>query len=105
VTELVVHPLAQQELEEAANFYEARAAGLGHNFIREVEYMLTQIVANSEAGNIFTGAIRRRLLRRYPFAILYHMEAGKLSVIALMHLRRRPGYWKRRLSDNPPTAP
>lgn len=84
---------------EAAKFYETRAVGLGGDFIREVEHTLAQIVANPEAGSAFAGTIRRRLLRRFPFAILYQTGAENLSVIALMHLHRRPGYWKRRLRD------
>jgi toxin ParE1/3/4 len=103
VTDVAFHPLAEQELVEAANFYEARAAGLGHDFIREVEHMLAQIVATPEAGTILSGTIRRRLVRRFPFAILYQAGAKNVSVIALMHLRRRPGYWRRRLWDNTET--
>jgi toxin ParE1/3/4 len=96
VTDVVFHPLAEQELV---------AAGLGNDFIREVEHMLAQIVATPEAGNILTGTIRRRLVRRFPFAILYQAGAKNVSVIALMHQRRRPGYWRRRLQDNIKTDP
>jgi plasmid stabilization system protein ParE len=104
VINVVFHPLAQQELEDAAAFYEARAAGLGGDFIREVEHMLAQIAANPHAGSFLIGSIRRRLIRRFPFAILYQARAEKLSVIALMHLHRRPGYWKRRLRDTTRTS-
>jgi toxin ParE1/3/4 len=61
VTNVVFHPLAEQELAEAASFYEARATGLGSDFLREVERMLTQIVANPEAG-VLTGTVWRRLV-------------------------------------------
>jgi hypothetical protein len=42
---IVFHPLAEQELIDSATFYEARAAGLGADFIRQVERALAQIVA------------------------------------------------------------
>lgn len=100
MTSFVFHPLAERELVEAAQFSESRAAGLGSDFIREVEHMLTQIAANPEAGSVFAGIIRRRLVRRFPFAILYSAGNGNFTVIALMHLRRRPGYWRARLQDN-----
>jgi toxin ParE1/3/4 len=99
VTDVVFHPLAEQELIEAAHFYQRRAVGLGDNFVREVERALAQIVANPAAGSVLTGAIRRWLVRRFPFAILYQSGSERLSVIALMHLRRRPGYWKTRLDE------
>lgn len=101
---VVFHPLAEQELIEAAKFYETRAAGLGNDFVREVEHMLAQVVANPEAGNILTGTVRRRLIRRFPFAILYQAGGENLLVIALMHLRRRPGYWRKRLRDDTKTG-
>jgi toxin ParE1/3/4 len=97
VTGVVFHPLAERELIEAARFYEGRAVGLGADFIREVEHTLAQIVADPQAGNLIARTIRRRLLRRFPFAILYQVTDDDLSVVALMHLHRRPGYWRRRV--------
>ncbi len=81
---LVFHPLAERELIAAARFYETRASGLGH----------------PNAGSLFMGmgtTIRRRLMQRFPFGVVYEVETENISVIAIMHLRRRPGYWKRRL--------
>ncbi len=80
MTSFVLHPLAEQELVEAAQFYETRAPGLGSDFIREVEHMLTQIAANPEAGSVSAGTIRRRLVRRFPFAFLYNAGDGNFSV-------------------------
>ena len=97
MTSFVFHPLAERELIESARFYEARASGLGGDFIRQVEYTLAAIAANPEAGGLFAGTIRRRLVRRFPFAILYQTAEENLAVIAVMHLHRRPGYWKGRL--------
>jgi plasmid stabilization system protein ParE len=95
---VVFHPLAERELIAAAKFYETRASGLGANFIREVERTLTEIVTNPDAGNRFAGSkFRRRLLRRFPFGLVYQLDLENTLVIAVMHLRRRPGYWKRRL--------
>jgi plasmid stabilization system protein ParE len=104
VTEVIFHPLAELELIEAAQFYESRAAGLGAEFINEVERMLEQIACAPQAGNILIGTIRRRFVRRFPFAILYGEAANDVLVIALMHLRRRPGYWKGRMRDITPTG-
>lgn len=97
MTGVVFHPLAERELIEAARFYESRAVGLGGDLIPKVELTLAQIVADPGAGSVVVGTIRRRLLRRFPFAILYQLTDDNLSVIALMHLHRRPGYWKRRV--------
>ena len=96
--DLVFHPLAERELIVAARFYETHASGLGADFIRQVERTLADVVAHPNAGNRFArGTIRRRLMRRFPFAVVYEFESQNISVIATMHLRRRPGYWKRRV--------
>lgn len=97
MTRVVFHPLAERELIESARFYEARSGGLGGDFIRQVERTLAQIVLHPEAGTFFSGTIRRRLVQRFPFAVLYQPAPEELWVIAVMHLHRRPGYWKDRL--------
>jgi hypothetical protein len=63
------------------------------------EHDLAQIIANPEAGGVLAGTIRRRLVWCFPFAISYQTGAENISVIALMHLHRRPGDWKRRMRD------
>jgi len=42
------------------------------------------------------GGFRRRLLRRFPYGILYKEEESQIVIVAVMHLRRRPGYWRNR---------
>lgn len=37
--------------------------------------------------------IRRRLLRRFPYALLYKVKADAVCILAVMNLKRRPTYW------------
>jgi toxin ParE1/3/4 len=100
---LIFHPLAEREFIAAARFYEAHAPGLGADFIRQVERILSEIVAHPNSGSLFVGSmIRRRLIQRFPFGIVYEVESANISVIAVMHLRRRPGYWQRRRRSGSP---
>ena len=95
---LVFHPLAERELIAAARFYETHASGLGADFIRQMERTLADVVVHPNAGSLFMGTtIRRRLMQRFPYGVVYEVETENISVIAIMHLQRRPGYWKRRL--------
>jgi plasmid stabilization system protein ParE len=94
---LVFHPLAEREFIAAARFYETRAPGLGADFMQQVERALSEIVAHPKAGRLFAGTtIRRRFIQRFPFGVVYELESANISVIAVMHLRRLPGYWQRR---------
>ena len=87
------HELAEQELNEAAQYYDREEPGLGSAFLGEVERCLQSIAEHPEAGAILQGAIRRRLLRRFPYALLYKIKPVGIRILAVMNLRRRPTYW------------
>ncbi len=87
------HRLARRELNEAAQYYESESPGLGRAFLDEVE-RCTQIIANfPEAGPLITETIRRQLLLRFPYALLYSIKSDRARVLAVMNLKRRPMYW------------
>ena len=78
---LVFHPLAERELIAAARFYETRASGLGANFIRQMERTLADVVVHPNAGSLFMGTtIRRRLMQRFPFGVVYEVETENISI-------------------------
>ena len=87
------HRLAEYELNEAAQYYGLEDPGLGATFLDEVDRCLQSIHAAPEAGAILRRTVRRRLLRRFPFAVLYKITPSGIRVLAVMNLRRRPTYW------------
>lgn len=87
---------AEKEMLEAAIYYDDKAPGLGSDYIAEVEHTVNRIAENPESGLTVRGNIRRMLLRRFPFGVLYRVDQEEIVIIAIMHLRRRPGYWKKR---------
>ena len=87
------HRLAEHELNEAAQYYDLEDPGLGAAFLEEVDRCLQSIQAHPEAGAILRGAVRRRLLRRFPYALLYKIKPSGIRILAVMNLRRRPTYW------------
>lgn len=89
-----LHPEALAELAEAASFYEERAAGLGREFFEEVERVLRLVGDNPGAGVSHDPPYRRYLCRRFPFTVIYREGASDVTALAVMHQRRRPGYWK-----------
>jgi toxin ParE1/3/4 len=93
MTRIIFLAPAEEEMLEAAAYYESQAEGLGHNFLAEVHQTADRIVENPQLGQIVRGDIRRRLLRRFPFGLLYRIDPEEIVIIAVMHLRRRPGYW------------
>jgi len=50
---------------------------------------------------VYGGKWRRILLRRFPFGVVYGVMDDQIVVVAIMHTRRKPGYWKNRMFDVP----
>jgi hypothetical protein len=91
-----LHPEAVAEYAEAVGFYEEQAPGLGREFLEEVERVLGLVGESPGVGSPMDGPFRRAYCRRFPFAVVYREDGGVIWVHAVMHLRRRPGYWKGR---------
>ena len=86
------HRLADRELNEAARCYDLENPGLGSSFLKEVDPCLQSIEDHPEAGVILRGSVRR-LLRRFPYALLYKIKPSSIRILAVMNLKRRPTYW------------
>jgi plasmid stabilization system protein ParE len=88
---------AEEEMIAAALYYEDQTVGLGEHFVAEVQHAVQRIAEHPTANRIIKREVRRRLLRRFPFGILYRIEKDEIIIAAVMHLRRRPGYWSERI--------
>ncbi|WP_224240715.1 type II toxin-antitoxin system RelE/ParE family toxin [Hyalangium gracile] len=102
-----LHPSASLELDAAAEWYERRGSELGQDFIEEVRKALRVIAERPGTfpawpGLNHTPPIHRFLLSRFPFALPYMVSDERVVVLAVAHLRRRPGYWLRRAWQLPP---
>ena len=58
-----------------------------------MESCVAEIVEFPEAGGILIGDVRRRLVRRYPYSVLYTIRSEHIRLLAVMHAKRRPMYW------------
>src|SRR5574341_2983 len=87
------HRLARRELNEATEFYELANPGLGTAFLDEVERCTQNIIDYPQASPLLVGSVRRRLLARFPYALLYSVKPDTIRILAVMNLKRRPMYW------------
>lgn len=85
--------LAKQELDDAFIFYELENTGLGIKFNNEIKKSLKRIIKNPEAWSIECGEIRKALLHRFPYKILYSIEKDHILILAIAHQHRKPNYW------------
>jgi hypothetical protein len=93
-------PEADQEMVEAARYYQSLSSGLGEDSLTEVEHAVQSIASSPQTWPVLEGDLRRRLIKRFPFGILYMIEPDKILIIAVAHLRKKPGYWKKRISQS-----
>lgn len=94
---ILFHPEAEDEMIDSAIFYENRSSGLGHKFLDEIARSLDLISSSPKTWPVFSDDIRRFLLQRFPFCLLYEIHDDYIYIIAVMHLHRKPFYWKNRL--------
>lgn len=100
-----LHPGASPDFTAAGDWYDSQLPGLGLDLVEEVERALDAIAERPATWPLWPGlaekvGVRRFLLARFPFAIAYIVEADEVVILALAHLRRRPGYWRGRLSSD-----
>jgi len=90
---VVFTEFAGHELEDAVTFYEVELSGLGMKFKSEVEKSISRIIEHPKAWTVERGEIRKALLHRFPYKILYSIEKDHILIIAIAHHHRKPDYW------------
>lgn len=85
--------IARMEFEEAKEFYEIEQSGLGARFEDEIRNSLLRIQQFPQAWQFERREIRRYILHKFPYKILYSIQDDKIVVLAFAHLHRKPDYW------------
>ena len=93
---VVRHPEVSAELEAAGLWYEERQPGLGDDFLEDYRVTLARILEDPKRWRQIRGDNRKLNFHRFPYAIVYSVQPHVLHIIAVMHLHRRPFYWRSR---------
>ncbi|MBE7438168.1 MAG: type II toxin-antitoxin system RelE/ParE family toxin [Spirochaetales bacterium] len=93
------HPAARAEMREAVLFYKKVSESVKGRFIVEMQRVQDRMKEFPLASEAVLGSVRRQLLQRFPYSILYSVEGTQILIVAVAHQSRRPGYWKDRLKD------
>ena len=97
------HPDARAELIDAAAWYEEREPSLGADFFDRVLRVFRGLesadVEGSPVPHVPSRLGARRVhVSRFPYQVVYVERADVRRVVAVAHLRRRPGYWRPRIA-------
>ena len=90
---------AADEIDAAVRHYEAQSPGLGIEFAFEVRAGFLRISEHPKAWKRLGRRVHRYRLTRFPYGLVYAPLDAEIVIIAVMHLHRKPGYWKKRLQS------
>ncbi|MBM3285552.1 MAG: type II toxin-antitoxin system RelE/ParE family toxin [Candidatus Aminicenantes bacterium] len=85
--------LAQQEVDDAVAWYNEQVNGLGQEFLDELNRGIRRVAAFPMSCPEIDPGLRRCLLARFPYGLVYSLEGDTIVVVAVAHLHREPRYW------------
>ena len=88
---------ASIELDEAIRYYDHEMPGLGFRFIQEVDAAVERIRLLPDGWTRIGKRTRRCMLKGFPYALLYTVEAEEILVSAVAHLHRDPTHYRERI--------
>jgi len=90
--------LAQGELDDAVTWYNEQAAGMGREFLDELDRSVRRAVTYPLSCPEIDPGLRRCLLARFPYGLIYGIDGDTIVVVAVAHLHRSPRYWSDRIA-------
>lgn len=90
------HPQAAEEYAEAASYYSRIYPQLGTRFHDEIERLILEIRKDPRRFKRFDAPAQRHFSNVFPYAVIFVENADRIWVLAVMHMKRGPGYWKGR---------
>ena len=94
------HQAAEDELLREIGYLEIQAIGLGRRFFAEVRRAESLIARFPESAPEIAPGIRKRILRKFRYSLIYSIEKDGLLVLAVAHHSRRPDYWVHRVGGS-----
>ncbi len=94
---LLWHEQARAEADAAAAFYTTKRPGLAQRFLDDLEDTLRRIQRHPQAYRRVEGDVRKCKVAHFPYGVIYRIRSDSVEIIAVMHIRRSPGYWRQRI--------
>ena len=95
---VVLHPQADAEFLLAQQRYTDTSQPLGRRFYDEITSVFSRIIEHPLRYKQFDPPARRLFANGFPYAVIYVAKPDAIWIVAVMHVRREPGYWKERMA-------
>jgi plasmid stabilization system protein ParE len=89
------HPDALAEADAATEFYRDKRRGIAQRFLDSLEEALHRIELHPHIYRELESGIRKCRIKTFPYAVIFR-DGATIEIVAVMHIRRKPGYWKNR---------
>jgi plasmid stabilization system protein ParE len=96
VSEFIVAlaPAAERDIADAFLWYKERNAWAANGLRAEVFDAIEHIAASPLSRPADDEGNRHRALKRFPYSVFYEVMGNRVTVLAIAHHRRKPGYWR-----------
>jgi plasmid stabilization system protein ParE len=88
---------ADEELDEATAYLSERSVRAAQRFLTEVDDAIRLLLRFPRLGSPLPHDLRRLSLKAFPYRVIYRVEGEVIVVYAVAHVRRRSGYWRKRV--------
>lgn len=92
----IVRPLAESDIDQAAQWYEDQQPGLGFRFLDVLDQVMERIRTAPLQFPSISANVRRALLHTFPYAVYFRVTEEATTVLGVLHLRRDPRAWRAR---------
>ena len=91
---VVLAPSAEDDIAEAFHWYQTRNANAAKAFRTEVFDTIDALSQTPLSWPVDEEGNRKRLVRRFPYSVWFEVQGNTVTVLAVAHHRRKPGYWR-----------
>lgn len=97
----VFHPEASQDYPDAIEYHAAISMEPAARFDSEIQRLVGEICLDPQWFLRIRPPVQRAISHEFPYSVVHPDQPDRVWIVAVMHAKRRPGYWIRRLGISP----
>ena len=94
-----LHEDALAEAQAAYDWYASQDPTAAEAFIDELDQAMERLIEFPNLGGSYSSKTRRYVMKRFPYTLIYRERPRIIEIVAVAHARRKPGYWKKRVTN------
>ncbi len=98
MSRVIFHEGARSDLRLATQYFDTEARpSTAVKFVERVKAAIATIEADPTACPLIDRMHRRQRVFKFPYDIVFRVEAAKTVIVAIAHHAREPHYWQDRI--------